>query len=163
MTKSKELVNVVLFVLVAGAALSMYLATRPREVAQTPTFIYQEIRVVQSPVRTMVQPKMVTQSLPLQPAIAPATLIPPRIISQSLPEYPPSALEGGIEGVVLVQARIDLAGAPEETLVKVSSGNAELDAAAIRAVSRWRFSPAMQGGAAVSSIFEVPVRFSIKN
>jgi len=163
MTKSKELVNVLLFVLVAGAALSMYMVTRPREVSQAPTFVYQEIQVMQSPARTMVQPKVVTQSLPLQPAATPAPLIPPRIISQSLPGYPLSALEKEIQGVALVQARINLSGNPEETLIKVSSGNAELDAAAIQAVSKWGFSPALQGGAAISSIFEIPVRFSIKN
>jgi len=163
MMKAKELISYVSFFLILAAALTFYVVLRPRAVTQSPTFVYEEIVVHKATaVETLVQPKAIAQPVPAQPANPPLPIVPPRVVSQVWPEYPASALEKGIEGLVLVQAYVNASGRPVKVEVKTSSGNADLDEAAIKAVSNWQFAPATQGGAALASWFEVPVRFSTK-
>lgn len=56
---------------------------------------------------------------------------------------------------------VDAKGRPARVRVSRSSGFADLDAAAVRAVRRWRFTPATVAGAAVSSSINVPVQFQL--
>lgn len=163
MIKAKELISYVSLFLILAAALTFYVAVRPRAVIQSPTFVYEEIVVQKATaVRTFVQPKTIAQTVPAKPANLPLPIVPPRIISQVWPEYPVSALEKGIEGMVLVQAYIGINGNTERLEVKTSSGYPELDEAAIKAVSNWQFAPATQNGAALASWFEVPIRFRLR-
>lgn len=67
---------------------------------------------------------------------------PPRVVSSVQPKYPSSARNQGIEGVVAVKMLVGSDGRVEDATVVGSSGNGELDAAAINAVYKWRFSPA---------------------
>ncbi|HTY13593.1 MAG TPA: TonB family protein [Candidatus Omnitrophota bacterium] len=162
MTRSKELTNMIVFALVMLAAFTLYMSSRPKPAASTQTFVYQEVRAQKAATRVAVQAETAPIALPEKPASVTVPVIPPRVISEVLPEYPASALEKGTEGVVLVQAYIGASGKPEKVEVKTSSGNAELDSAAVSAVSQWIFSPASQSSAAVASWFEVPVRFNLK-
>jgi len=164
MTKAKELTNIVVTLLVLGAAFPLYLGAQHRASVNAPAFIYDEV-VVQKPAANTVT-KAMPKAIPIPQAVPPAEtaapIIPPSIISQTWPEYPASALEKGIEGVVMVQAFVGLNGKAEKVEVKVTSGDPELDASAVKAVSQWSFNPAAQAGAAVASWFEVPIRFTIK-
>lgn len=79
----------------------------------------------------------------------------------SPPEYPRRALEAGIEGTVLVRVTISAEGSIIAILVHQSSGNASLDAAALKAVRSWSFMPAQRNGRAIPSIVQLPVRFKL--
>lgn len=77
------------------------------------------------------------------------------------PEYPRRALEAGVEGVVVVRANVSAGGNVTAARVHQSSGNAALDAAAVKAVRGWSFVPASRGGRSIESIVQTPVRFKI--
>lgn len=79
----------------------------------------------------------------------------------SPPEYPRRALEAGIEGTVLVRVTISAQGNIMAVLVHQSSGNASLDAAALKAVRSWSFMPAQRDGKPIPSIVQLPVRFKL--
>lgn len=78
------------------------------------------------------------------------------------PEYPSRALASGIEGRVIVRARVGANGRVQSVQVHQSSGNNSLDAAALKAVRGWSFVPASHGGQNIESVVQVPVTFKIK-
>ncbi|MBL8733568.1 MAG: energy transducer TonB [Planctomycetes bacterium] len=88
---------------------------------------------------------------PPQPAAAAAQaeVLPSPIAGHNLPpSYPWVAWRRGIEGTVLVQLTIAADGSVTQTTVATSSGNAQLDDAALTALRAWRFAPAPPGDAA---------------
>ncbi len=106
-------------------------------------------------------------SLPAAPAIpvddGPLLIANPRFrLPPSPPAYPARARDLGQEGEVVVRARLDLSGAPEEVVVHRSSGFDLLDRAALAAVRRWAFEPGRRGGQAVPAWVQVPVRFALR-
>lgn len=107
---------------------------------------------VKSAVVPMPQPQAATTALPI---------IPPAISFSVLPAYPAAALEQGVEGMTVLSIYVGLNGNAEKVEVKTSSGVPEFDRSATNAAAQWKFTPASQGGGAIASWFEVPVRFSI--
>ena len=75
------------------------------------------------------------------------------------PAYPDFAREAGVEGTVHLWALVDLDGSVRE--VRVRKSVPMLDEAAVAAVSRWRFTPALNNGRPVRVWVAVPVRFSL--
>jgi protein TonB len=55
------------------------------------------------------------------------------------PDYPEAARRRRVEGTVLVRIEVDAAGAAAACTIAVGSGSALLDAAALAAARRWRF------------------------
>src|SRR5688572_2320538 len=106
---------------------------------------------------------------PRPPVAAPAPTAPrpstpvatsqPQPISSPAPRYPARALRQGERGTVLVRAQVGVDGVPSEVSVGRSSGSRELDRAAVDAVRRWRFRPAMSGELPVSASVQVPISF----
>ena len=92
-------------------------------------------------------------------------LTPPRsdvaYLNNHQPEYPRSARRRRLEGMVLLEVKVDVAGDPVFVAVKQSSGHYVLDDAARWAVERWRFVPAQRDGDAVAAVVEVPIRFQL--
>lgn len=87
----------------------------------------------------------------------------PEVLAQVKPRYPRRAKADGIEGLVLVRIIIGTDGRVEPEHTRVIRSVPELDAAAISAVSQWRFSPALgRQGRPVRVIVEIPVQFSLK-
>ncbi|HEX8537400.1 MAG TPA: TonB family protein, partial [Cystobacter sp.] len=87
----------------------------------------------------------------------------PEVLAQVKPRYPRRAKADGIEGLVLVRIIIGTDGRVEPEHTRVIRSVPELDAAAISAVSQWRFSPAIgRQGRPVRVIVEIPVQFSLK-
>jgi len=87
---------------------------------------------------------------------------PPLLLSRVMPEYPRQARLRGVEGLVLLEAILDLEGHIEEE-IKVLQSIPSLDNAAIQALRRWRFRPARDHrNQPVRVILEVPVRFVLK-
>jgi len=84
-------------------------------------------------------------------------------IRRTSPSYPKSALRRKIEGAVKVSMQINAKGRVVSASVVKSSGNRDLDKAAVKTVKRWRFSPAKnRGGVSIPSqkmqtiIFKLP-------
>lgn len=76
-------------------------------------------------------------------------------------EYPQALFARGIEGRVLLMLFVDSTGhvSQESTRVAESSGYPALDSAALAAVPRFRFAPALRNGAPVAAAFMQPVHF----
>jgi protein TonB len=76
-------------------------------------------------------------------------------------EYPAALFARGIEGKVILRLHVDEAGriASESTKVAESSGYPALDSAALAAVPRFRFAPALRNGQPVAATFLQPVHF----
>lgn len=87
---------------------------------------------------------------------------PPTPISKIQPNYPNSLLSKGIGGRVLLVCIVDEKGQITSTSVRQSAGHADLDKAAIAAVSKWKFKPATKGGRPVRASCTVPFNFEVK-
>lgn len=81
-----------------------------------------------------------------------------RLIYHTEPPYPPEAREKNIEGSVIVGFTVNRQGVPEGIQVKRSL-YPSLDQAAVEAVSKWRFEPALKDGQPVSMWMEAEVSF----
>ena len=68
----------------------------------------------------------------------------PTIVDAPAPVYPEAVRSAGIKGSAVVEALLNLDGSVMDARLLKSSGNAMLDAAAIEAALRARFTPAMQ-------------------
>lgn len=83
----------------------------------------------------------------------------PRIPIQ--PAYPRAARLSGAQGLVKVTAMVDERGAVTGVEVLLSSGSSSLDRAALDAVLRTTFEPALQAGKPVPCKVTVPIRFQL--
>lgn len=105
---------------------------------------------------------------PPPPAAPPAPVAAPAMadssvpvpLSRPAPNYPREALSRNIGGTVRVRAVIAVDGSVERMEVAESSGNRYLDRAAMEAVRRWKFKPAVRGGQPVSAEVIVPLAFN---
>jgi protein TonB len=84
-------------------------------------------------------------------------LKPAELVSSVLPVYPQIAQVAGVEGDVVVQASIDKNGNVSAT--KVISGPEMLRVAAIEALRRWKYQPAMLDDKPVPSQMTIRMRF----
>jgi TonB family protein len=78
------------------------------------------------------------------------------------PEYPRTAREAGWEGTVMLKVEVLPDGKAGHVSVHRTSGHAILDDAALTAVQRWRFSPAMDGNFPIKTVVHLPVRFDLR-
>lgn len=83
------------------------------------------------------------------------------LIRAATPHYPPSALRSRQEGWVIVSFTIDAEGRPRDVKVVDSLPRRVFDRAAIEAVDRYRFTPAMKDGVAVSATREQRLEFKL--
>lgn len=83
----------------------------------------------------------------------------PSVVSRVMPEYPQFARDAGVEGTVLVWALVGLGGQVEDT--RVHRSIPMLDPAALEAVRKWRFTPALANRHPVRVWVAVPVRFRL--
>ncbi len=87
----------------------------------------------------------------------------PKIREQVQPDYPRVARRRGIEGLVVLHLVVGRDGAVEPAYTKVLESVPGLDAAAVAAANRWRFSPARDSsGSALRSFIRLPIRFSLR-
>jgi TonB family protein len=85
---------------------------------------------------------------------------PPHRVSGGSPGYPAAALEGRLQGTVLVEMTVTESGAPAEIAVVQSAGDV-LDQAVLDSVRSWRFVPASSDGEPVAARWRVQERFEI--
>lgn len=76
-------------------------------------------------------------------------------------EYPWELRDAVIEGTTLVYLFVSASGALENTAIAESSGNQQLDEAALRVARLFRFSAALDGDAPVAAWIQVPITFSM--
>ena len=81
-------------------------------------------------------------------------------ISQPAPRYPQEALRRDAGGTVRVRVTVATDGGVDRLEVAESSGNRYLDRAAMEAVRRWRFQPAVRDGQPVVADVVVPIVFN---
>ncbi len=79
------------------------------------------------------------------------------------PVYPASSRRAGEQGTGMFRVLVDQNGRPQDVQVMKSTGFPRLDQAAIEAIRKWAFSPAMQNGQAVQSWTRVQVAFQLQN
>lgn len=77
------------------------------------------------------------------------------------PDYPWISRRRGEQGRVILEVGVSADGRAGRIKVKRSSGWARLDQAALEAVKRWKFSPAMRNGRAVPGRIDVPISFRL--
>lgn len=87
---------------------------------------------------------------------------PPLPVSKAQPVYPPALLKKGIGGKVLVACVVDDSGQVVSTSIKMSSGQPDLDKAAINAVGKWKFKPGIKAGKPSKATCIVPFNFEVK-
>jgi protein TonB len=80
------------------------------------------------------------------------------------PTYPPRALQAGQEGWVRVQFDVSASGAVINVSAVESEPGQVFDAAAVNAVSRWRYSPSVVEGNAVERVgMQTLIRFNLED
>jgi protein TonB len=84
----------------------------------------------------------------------------PRKILDARPVYPALALSVKVEGAVILEAVINERGAVER--VRVLKSIPLLDAAAIDAVNRWRYTPTLLNGTPVAVLMTITINFTLK-
>jgi len=78
------------------------------------------------------------------------------------PPYPWISRSRGEQGRVILDVAVTADGHAKAVRIKRTSGSARLDQAALAAVEKWRFSPALSGGRAVAGRIEIPIAFRLK-
>jgi protein TonB len=114
-----------------------------------------------SAVKTVSAARPIAKTVNVPPAASTMPIVLPSVISRVMPEYPVSARREGLGAYVVAQILVGIDGTAKEVSLSQSSGNIEFDNSAIAALKQWRFSPALQNGAAAEFKFQVPVRFQI--
>jgi periplasmic protein TonB len=80
------------------------------------------------------------------------------------PDYPQRALSRGLEGWVQVQFTISETGAVIDPIVVDSMPKGIFDDAAIKAISRWRYNPKVEGAVAVQRVgVQTIIRFTLED
>lgn len=88
-------------------------------------------------------------------------VVPPRKIRDRPPAYPDEAVRSRLQGIVAIEARIERSGCVSEARV-TQPVHPWLDAAALQAVSRWRYTPTSLNGDPVPVMMTVHVNFSLR-
>ncbi len=116
-----------------------------------------------------------TFAAPIQPPAPPQTVSPAPPVDAAVtevrfdadylknpaPVYPALSRRRHEEGKVLLLVRVTAKGDAEQVQVKLSSGFARLDEAALNVVRQWRFVPARQGEEPITASVVVPIIFHL--
>jgi periplasmic protein TonB len=95
----------------------------------------------------------------LTPGLVPPFLVPG---SRSLPEYPDLARRAGLQGTVILLVVVEADGRIGEIeVIKSPDQRWGFDLAAINAVKRWRYRPAMMNERPVAAYIQVMVEFTL--
>ena len=84
----------------------------------------------------------------------------PRVTAQARPAYPAELRESGVAGEVVVDFVVGSDGTVKNAFAAKSSQR-EFEAAAVAAVSQWKFDPGRKGGRLVNTHLQVPIVFAL--
>ena len=96
-------------------------------------------------------------SVPPQTAVNTPTLLAPAVA----PTYPLAARQLGEQGTTVLRVTVDAIGRVSAASVVTTSGSPRLDTAALEAVQKWRYTPAVRNGLPVATELDVPVTFAM--
>ena len=77
------------------------------------------------------------------------------------PKYPADEQRRGITGVVTMLLTYDVTGAVTDVVVSKSSGNRNLDRAAVQAAHRWKVNPGSRGGQKMAGQVTASLNFTL--
>jgi protein TonB len=121
-----------------------------------------EIPPVTTPVETITGPPATEVPPSAEPSTAPVMEAKSLSVTRRVePVYPPASRRLDEHGVVRLRILVDERGRPRDVQIAKSSGFDRLDEAAVTAVKRWQFSPAMQESRAVTAWTQVNVLFQL--
>ncbi len=86
---------------------------------------------------------------------------PPRAIRTFPPQYPYIARRDNIQGRVILKFVVDTDGLAKEAEVEASEPKGVFDEAALKALERYRFKPAVKNGKPVMCIVRLPISFQL--
>lgn len=121
-------------------------------------------------------PEAEAPATPEPPPLAPAGPVPgeaappppmadasrPRPVDAPPPDYPRDAMRRGQQGTVVLRVQVDARGNPGGIDIIERTGSRSLDRAAVDAVRRWRFAPAVRDGQPVAGTVDVPIEFTLQ-
>jgi TonB family protein len=84
----------------------------------------------------------------------------PRARFQARPRYPAEMRQAGVAGEVVVDFVVDAAGEVQRAQA-LRSSRRDFEAAAVEAVSQWKFNPGKKGGRDVATRLQVPIVFTL--
>ncbi|MEO7403436.1 MAG: energy transducer TonB, partial [Burkholderiales bacterium] len=96
-------------------------------------------------------------SVPQQADVNTPTLLAPAVA----PTYPLAARQLGEQGTTVLRITVDAIGRVSAASVVTPSGSPRLDTAALEAVQKWRYAPAVRNGLPVTTELDVPVTFAM--
>lgn len=102
---------------------------------------------------------VVSPNAPAPPVVAESKLQPLRLVSSRPPAYPVIARRAGVQGEVVIHARVDEKG--DVTAMRVASGPAALRQAALDAVQLWKYEPATLNGKPLNADTVISVKFRL--
>ena len=89
-------------------------------------------------------------------------LTPPRLLHDVMPQYTSEAMRAGIEGMVCLEAVVDVDGHVAAVHIARSLDAVNgLDEHAVRALEKWRFTPGFRDGEAVPVLITVQNSFTL--
>ncbi|WP_407351485.1 energy transducer TonB [Luteimonas sp. R10] len=100
------------------------------------------------------------ESIDGEPATTATATRAPLAVDAPAPRYPSAALRSGESGEVVLRVRVGIDGSAGEVEIVRSSSSRALDRAAVAAVRRWRFQPALRDGQPVPGMVQVPIVFN---
>jgi len=167
-TAKLSLINIAIIATVCLAGVFVWSVSRNAAFKTTSVTFESASELIVTPVaeKTIVRPIASSAKAVALPALnvipAPLPIVSPKILTRVIPQYPSIAVDNGIEGTVVLGILVSESGRPDKVEVRTSSGSLDLDRSASDAAKAWTFEPARRGVEAVSSWFEVPVRFKIR-
>jgi periplasmic protein TonB len=109
----------------------------------------------------VVTPPPVAEETPSRPVKVGGAVRPPERVVNVAPVYPPLALTARVQGVVIIEATIDVRGLVQAARV-LRSDSPLLNDAALSAVRRWTYRPTLLNGIPTSVIMTVTVHFQLR-
>jgi TonB family protein len=86
---------------------------------------------------------------------------PPKKVKDVPPDYPKAAQDARVQGVVIVEARIDENGDVND--IRVLRSIPLLDQAAIDAVKQWKYEPVLLNGASTPVVMTMTINFTLRD
>ena len=113
------------------------------------------------------EPPVESQPLQAGREVEPEAVTPPRIdsaghLKNPPPRYPRLSRRLHEEGEVILVLWVLADGSVSDVEIETSSGYPRLDKAALKAVRKWRYTPATRNGEAIAYRYQQPVQFSMK-
>ncbi len=142
--------------------------TTPRKILEPPPVIPEVPRVsINNPGGEIAQTRIIPPTLPAGPVVSGNTLagiesdVMPMV--RVNPDYPPRALDSGTEGWVQLQFTVTAIGTVTDAIV-VKSSSKIFEAAALKAIARWRYNPKVVDGEGVERVgLQTLIRFELEN